>query len=255
LWQGNSFHTFEKEFDFNTIKEYDSKAFSVRMRSSKSGLNIKYLAKDLAKPIWNSFKSPRVSLEEPDVEFSFLFYKDPNKIHFCKKLYENEKEYLERMPKLRPITKPYTLKSDIARASLNLLKIKKGLVLDPFCGIGGILLEAYDLGFEIIGNDISWNDLKYMKKNFDYYYPKAKYTRTLADSSSQFLKDNSIDGIVTDIPYGKSSRKMGEDLYEDFLNTAKNYLKRNSRIIIIYANFLEFKNIALKYFNEVTEIF
>ena len=53
---------------------------------------------------------------------------------------------------------PYTLKSDIARASLNLLNLKENsIVLDPFCGIGGILLEAEDLNFKVIGNDISWN--------------------------------------------------------------------------------------------------
>jgi tRNA G10 N-methylase Trm11 len=71
----------------------------------------------------------------------------------------------------------------MARASINLLGIKSGKILDPFCGIGGILLEAYDMKFEVIGNDISWNDLKYFKENFDYFYPDSnnKYFRILAD--------------------------------------------------------------------------
>ena len=158
------------------------------------------------------------------------------------------------MPKLRPVAMPYTLKSDMARASVNLLELKKGVVLDPFCGIGGILLEAYDMNFEIIGNDISWNDLKYFKENFAYFYPKADYTRILADSKTQFLKENTIDGIVTDIPYGKSSRTLGIDLYENFLKSSKVYLKDGARMIVIYANFVEFKKIALKYFNQVIEI-
>jgi len=159
------------------------------------------------------------------------------------------------MPKLRPVKMPYTLKSDMARASINLLKLKtNSTILDPFCGIGGILLEGYDMGFKIIGNDISWNDLKYMKKNFDHYFPNSNYVRILADSQTQFLKENSIDGIVTDIPYGKCSRKLGENLYENFLKSAKKYLKPNKRLIIIYANFVEFKQIAKKYFTELKEI-
>lgn len=254
LFEGDNFKEFEKKFDFDLLKDYDGKKFCVRFRKSKSGLGVLYEPRFLAKPIWDSFQNPVVELENYEVEFSYIFYDDINKIHFCKMLYVNEKDYMDRMPKLRPANKPYTLKSDIARASLNLLGIKKGLVLDPFCGIGGILLEAYDLGFDIAGNDINWNDLKEMKKNFDYYYPKAEYIRTLADSANQFFKDNTVDGIVTDIPYGKSSRKLGKDLYEDFLKASKCYLKKGKRIIIIYANFLEFRNIALKYFDEVCEI-
>ena len=170
------------------------------------------------------------------------------------KIFENDKDYLTRMPKLRPIKMPYTLKSDMARAAINMLKLKEGIILDPFCGIGGILLEATDMGFEIIGNDISWNDLKYFKKNFDHYYPKTSYIRILADSKTQFLKENTVDAIVTDIPYGKCSRKLGTDLYEKFLQSAKQYLKPNKRLVIIYANFTQFKPLALKYFDEVVEI-
>ena len=65
---------------------------------------------------------------------------------------------------------------------------------------------------------------------------------------------NTIDGIVTDVPYGKSSRKLGTELYEEFLKSSKVYLKDNARMVVIYANFIEFKKIALKYFNEVIEI-
>lgn len=158
------------------------------------------------------------------------------------------------MPKLRPVAMPYTLKSDMARCAVNLLKLKSGIVLDPFCGIGGILLEAYDMNFQIIGNDISWNDLQYTKTNFNYYFPDAKYQLSLADSKTQFLKKNTIDGIVSDIPYGKCSRKLGDDLYENFLISAREYLKKDGRMVLIYANFNEIKTLAKKYFLIIDEI-
>ncbi len=237
------------------IKKYNNKTFRVRIKKSRIKYKIDFITeKELAKPIWDNFQNPKVSIDNYEIEYNYIFVENKEEIYFAKKIYENDKDYLRRMPKLRPIKMPYTLKSDMARIAINFLNLKKGIVLDPFCGIGGILIEAKDMGFEIIGNDISWNDLKYFKTNFEHYFPKSPYLRTLADSKTQFLKENTVDGIVTDIPYGKSSRKFGKELYEQFLISAKKYLKPNKRMVIIYANFVEFKQLAKKHFTEVKEI-
>lgn len=245
--------TFKSKISNLDLEKYDGKKFAIRPTRITKDFEIEIKANKLAKPIFDYFKDPKVDLINYDVEFYF-FFKDKDNFYFTEKIYENNKEYLRRMPKLRPVVMPYTLKSDMARAAINLLGLKKGIILDPFCGIGGILLEAKDMGFEIIGNDISWNDLKYFKENFNHYFPNANYARCLADSTTQYLKENSVDGIVTDIPYGKSSRKIGKDIYEKFLQSAKVYLKPNKKMIVIYANFVDFKDIALKYFDEVQEI-
>lgn len=238
------------------LKEFDSKKFRVRRKKSRKCFKSLISEKELAEVLWNSFDNPKVDILNFEVEFNFVFIEDVEGFYFGVKIYENEKDYLRRMPKLRPVKMPYTLKSDMARASINLLGIKEGIVLDPFCGIGGILLEAYDMNFEVIGNDISWNDLKYFKENFDYFFPKSKdkYKRILADSQTKFLRDNVVDGIVTDIPYGKCSRRLGDDLYEQFLKNSSKYLKKGKRMVVIYANFVEFRDLALKYFNEVSEV-
>jgi len=242
------------------IKKYQGLSFKMRIKKSRLGQKINLTDKELATPIWKNLENPKVSIENPDVELNCLFIEEKTGFYLIEKIYENQKDYLRRMPQLRPIKMPYTLKSDMARASINLLGLKSGIVLDPFAGIGGLLLEAYDMNFKIIGNDINYNDLEYFKENFEYFYPgstnNGKIIRTLADSQTQYLQNNSIDGIVSDIPYGKSSRKLGSDLYEKFLQSAKNYLKKNKKMIIIYANFVEFKNLAEKYFtieNEVDE--
>ena len=252
LFTGN-FKKLNNEIENLDFSESDNKTFAIKTQRLKKDFNVKLPDKELAKPIFDSIKNPKVKIDNPDYEYNFFFENEEDFI-LTKKIYENDKTYLRRMPKLRPVVMPYTLKSDIARASVNLLGIKDGKVLDPFCGLGGILLEAYEMGFEIIGNDISWNDLKYFKQNFDYFYPNAKYIRILANSKTQFLKTNSIDGIVCDIPYGRACRKIGDNLYEEFLKSAKQYLKPNKRLVIIYADFVEFKNLALKYFDEIKEI-
>ncbi|MCA9495575.1 MAG: methyltransferase, partial [Nanoarchaeota archaeon] len=238
-----------KNLNFN---KYENKSFAVRIKNAKKTEKHDKLERELAEPIWENFKNPKVNLKNPDIEFNFFLIDKIN--YLAIKIFENNKNYLKRMPKLRPIAMPYTLKSDMARACVNLLNLKKGKLIDPFCGIGGILLEAYEMNFEIFGNDISWNDLKYLKINFQHYFPNGKYTLSLADSKTQFLKKNTMDGIVSDIPYGKCSRKLGKDLYENFLISAKQYLKPNKRMILIYANFNEIKTLAQKHFKIIEEV-
>lgn len=244
----------KKQLNKINLNKEIKKTFAIRIKKTRKKQQLKNSEKEIAQIIWDLLKNPKVDLKSPQTKIILFEKEKSNKIYLTKKIYENEKEYLNRMPKLRPISKPYTLKSDLARATINFLNLKKGTILDPFCGIGGILLEAADMGFNIIGNDISWNDIKNTQKNFKHYFPKKSILTTIADSQTQFLKSNSIDGIVCDIPYGKSSRKQGTNLYENFLKSAQKYLKTGKRIVIIYANFLQFKNLALKHFKKITEI-
>jgi len=234
------------------FEEYDGVPFRFKVKKSRIKEKLAYDERVLAGPIWKSFSNPIVSIDDYKVEFNPMFIEGSESILFCKKFYENEKDYKRRMPTLRPVKMPYTLKSDMARACVNLLGIDDGVILDPFCGTGGILLEAYDMGFSVIGNDINVYDLYNMRENFDYFYPDAyesgNVMTTLCDSQTQFLDENSIDGIVSDIPYGKCSRKLGDDLYNRYLEASQKYLKKDARMIIVYANFSDFSVLADKYF-------
>ena len=251
IFEGEEFKEFE-----NTIMNYydcsflEGKSFAV-LQDYKSKTPL-FRAKDLAGPLWKSLEKPVVDLENPDV--SFLAVSIDKTLYFCRVIFENQKQYLERMPKVRPVAMPYTLKSDMARVGINYLGLRRGKILDPFCGIGGILLEAYDMGFEIYGNDISWNDIQYLKKNFAHYFPQANPHLSICDAREQFLQDNSVEGVITDIPYGRSSRRLGLDLYEKFLINTSAMLKENGRLVVIYANFVEFRDIALNHFEEIKQI-
>ncbi len=236
------------------FKDFEDMKFCVRTKKSNKNTNVPYPESLLAKPIWNNLKNPCVSMDNFDIEYNFLFVKKNTDFFFGINIFKNSKTYLLRMPKARPVKMPYTLKSDMARACINLLELKNGLILDPFAGIGGILLEGADMGFKTLANDISYNDLKYLQLNFKHYYKNHYVGITLSDAKKQFIKNDSIDGIVTDIPYGKSCRVIGDLLYEDFLQSAKQYLKKGKKLVVIYANFLNFKEIALKYFTFVEEI-
>ncbi|MCH8519597.1 MAG: methyltransferase domain-containing protein [Nanoarchaeota archaeon] len=227
-----------------------SQTFAVSQINIKTKANIENST--LAYPIGKQLHHLKANLKEPNHLFQYIFI--PNKVYFTHTIFENQKTYLKRMPVKRAINKPYTLKADMGRTCINLLDVKSGdIVLDPFCGIGGILLEGIDMNLEMIGNDINKSDLEHTKTNCTHFNLKEP-TLYNADSKTQFLEENSVDGIVSDIPYGKSSRKLGVELYEGFLQSAQKMLKPNKKMVIIYGCFTNFKPLALKYFEEITEI-
>ena len=235
-----------------------SKSFAIEQQSFKTKSQKKSQKKSnienstLAYPIYKLLSHLHVDLNSPNHTFTYLF--TPNSVFLCEKLFKNSKDYLKRMPKLRPISKPYTLKSDMARAGINLLQLQENeTLLDPFCGIGGILLEGANMKLSTIANDINAQDIRHLKTNFKYFkFPLPQLFQE--DAQTQFLEKNSVMGIISDIPYGKSSRKCGTKLYENFLKNATNILQKNRRMVIIYANFTHFKELALQYFEEVFEI-
>ena len=248
LFQAKNFDTILEELHIRP--HLYSQTFAVSQINIKTKANLENST--LAYPIGKQLSHLKADLKNPKHLFYYIF--TTNFVYFTHTIFENKKTYLQRMPVRRAINKPYTLKADMGRACINLLDAKnQDRVLDPFCGIGGILLEGLDMSLKMIGNDINSNDLEHTKtnvKHFNLEFPEL-YNY---DATTQFLQDNSVDGIVSDIPYGRSSRKLGEELYEGFLQSAQKMLKPNKKMVIIYGCFTNFKPLALKYFEEVAEI-
>ncbi|GAH56289.1 unnamed protein product, partial [marine sediment metagenome] len=58
----------------------------------------------------------------------------------------------------------------IARALVNLSGVKeKELFLDPFCGTGGILIEAGEIGARVIGIDVQGKMVRGAEENLGFY--------------------------------------------------------------------------------------
>ena len=61
----------------------------------------------------------------------------------------------ERKVQHRPFFSPISLHPKLARVLVNISAIKRDeTLLDPFCGTGGILIEAGLIGAKVIGSDI-----------------------------------------------------------------------------------------------------
>ncbi|MHA1771143.1 MAG: methyltransferase domain-containing protein [Candidatus Thorarchaeota archaeon] len=103
---------------------------------------------------------------------------------------------------------PSLMNAPLARAMCNLAQVMPGQVmLDPFCGGGGILCEGAQLGARVIGIDMNWRLLQGARKNL---WQIGARSGVLAQADSRFLPINQVDAVVTDPPYGQASSTRGE---------------------------------------------
>jgi tRNA (guanine10-N2)-dimethyltransferase len=220
-----------KSFDWNSIYEEN---FCLRIYGDKKLKEFKY-----ADILWDLIKNPKANLEHPKTLIEFNIIKD--KIFAGKLLWENEENFSYRETKNRPEHHPTTMHPKLARACINLTGVEKGTLLDPFCGSGGILIEAGLLGYNIVGYDIDESLIRRAKINLNYYKVK-KYKLEYRDSTKRMVKS---DLIVTDVPYGKSSKVNNiKKTYSDFLNLS--YTK-TKKMVVIFPSFVNYKKLLGKW--------
>ncbi|GIU70383.1 MAG: hypothetical protein KatS3mg002_1619 [Candidatus Woesearchaeota archaeon] len=100
------------------------------------------LEKKYSKYIWENLKNqvePRVDLEKPKTPIEIILINDIAVV--CLKLWQNDSEFNKRKAHLRAEKHPTAMHPKMACALINILNPEKSII-DPFCGAGGILLEA-----------------------------------------------------------------------------------------------------------------
>ena len=164
---------------------------------------------DLVEDVKN--KGSKVDLEKPQKIFTKIKFKE--KIYLCEQIYKNKKEFRLRNPKSRPGFHPGACKPDFAKVMINLSGVKRGnTILDPFCGTGGILIEAGFMNIKAKGSDIDQKMLSLTKLNLEHYKLKADLEKKNA------LEINSkVDAIVTEIPFGTTTKIIAENI-QDLIN-------------------------------------
>jgi len=188
------------------------KSYCVRIINNAS-TQFEYSEKQLGSIIWGRLKKPKVDLFKPVTPLFFFVL--GNEIICAVLRFQLSELFESRKAHKKPGLAPISLDPRLARAMVNLLGIKKGRILDPFCGVAGIMIEASIAGISSLGSDISPKLVAKARKNLKCY-KLANYKLTVADFRA-------VKGthwfVVTDLPYGKNSRVLGnlESLYDDFL--------------------------------------
>jgi tRNA (guanine10-N2)-dimethyltransferase len=154
-----------------------------------------------------------VDLEDPDHELRALFA-DGEAGGTCLLAWletESVRDYGERKPTDRPFFQPGSMDPLLARAVCNLARVDPGdRVLDPMCGTGGVLIEAGLLGARPLGTDAQAKMVAGARRNLTAYVPDFEVAR--ADATALPLRDDSVDAVVFDAPYGRQSKIESHEL-------------------------------------------
>ncbi|QKQ98562.1 methyltransferase domain-containing protein [Candidatus Nanohaloarchaea archaeon] len=131
--------------------------------------------------------------------------------------------FQKRVNQERPFSSPISLDPVLARTMVNLSEVSAGeRLLDPFCGTGGILIEAGLCGVDVYGLDIQEEMVDGAKENLREY-GILSYSILQGDvDNAEEIFNGSFDAVVTDLPYGKASKKP-EDAIDSFINLLEEF--------------------------------
>lgn len=160
-----------------------------------------------------------VRLKEPDIVVRMQMC---DKVHLYIEQRVTDTDLLEkRKVGERPFFSPISLHPKYARALINLTAVKRGgTVLDPFCGTGGIVIEAAEMGMKAIASDFDEDMVIGCQENMDFYGLKLEDSDVLdiGDIGERFT---GIDAICTDPPYGRSTKTGGEDIDHIYMRAGR----------------------------------
>jgi tRNA (guanine10-N2)-dimethyltransferase len=152
----------------------------------------------------------------------------------------------------------------LAKIMINLSGIEKdGIILDPFCGTGTVLMEALSLGYKnLFGSDLDSKAIKETKENLEWLAKKnnekLNYNLFISPADKISEKINKIqpqggpfgvDAIITEPylgpllrgnePENKIRRTISEleEIYLKSFADWKKILKKNSRVVMIFPIF------------------
>jgi len=153
-------------------------------------------------------KQRRIDLRAPDIRLRILL---SDKLHFFIEEREIDKDQYERRHvRSRPYFSPVSLHPRYARALVNLTRVRRGqTLLDPFCGTGGVLLEASLVGAKALGSDISPEMIEGCAENLRHF--DVRFERLeIADIGEIKEIFGTVDAVATDPPYGRSASTKKE---------------------------------------------
>ena len=231
-------HLFDKSDDIDGTLDYiekidiEKKSFAIRV-IGKRNVSEKEIAIKIGEKI---AKENEINLSEPEIKILF-FAGTKIVISINETIMETSyKRCLNHHIKYRPYFSPISIHPRIARAMVNMAKCKvNDKLIDPFCGTGGILIEAADIGIKIIGLDI----LDKMVENTKGYLKHFGLEGEIKTNDVKKISNFKFDAIVCDPPYGISTTTKGEDVTRLMQRTmrifAKN-LSKGKRVIMAVSN-------------------
>ncbi len=217
----------------------EAETFRVRVRRARESppISTAELERKIGKLVKSQSPHSRVDLKSPQAEIQGFI--TSSKLIVGRLLASIKRgSFKARQQAMKAIYKPGSMNTITSRVLVNLSRARPGAtLLDPFCGSGGILVEAALIGAKPIGSDIDFLTIEETRQNLALYGIEARVE--VADARSLPYK-HSIDAIATDPPYGRMAQAKAaqtpQELVEEFIEKAIEYLKPSCHLAISYSS-------------------
>lgn len=226
-----------------------SESIAVRVKRIKQhppDVDTQELAEEIADELLEAYNY-EVNLERPENEVVILLSEGKCVVTVIRAKVDRS-SFSERKPSRRASVHPSTMQPNFARALVNLARTPRdGTFLDPFCGVGGILLEAGLIGAKPIGVDINPDLLDGAEENLEEWEIEDY---ELLPEDARELEIEDVDAIATDPPYGRQASTGGselDDLYENSLPVLTRTLKVGGHLCITAPTELNLREMAKDY--------
>jgi tRNA (guanine10-N2)-dimethyltransferase len=206
---------------------------SARIGGAATAVRRVNLERDVGAIVKESVPRLTVQLTDPDLTFACILY--GSRFLFGLSGFRKPSGLMApRRPRKRPVFHPSTMPPKIARCMVNLARATPSSTFaDPFCGVGGILIEAAVIGCNVLGIDASNRMLRGARRNLKYYgLDTLGFVN--ADARAPPYRGG-LDAIATDPPYGRGSSTMGvkmSTLIMEFLEGAPHLLRKGGHLCI-----------------------
>ena len=172
---------------------------------------------------------------------------DGKRTHLTQTLAVQDIDEYTRRDRDKPVRDPLVgmLPPKLAQTLINLTNAKSGqTLLDPFCGTGTVLMEAFTMGINSHGSDISPNMVDATRVNMDWFAQKAKtptFDVELADATRHDWKQP-INIVAGETYLGPALRNLPDapvldriveevdDIHRRFLQNMAAQIKSGTRL-------------------------
>lgn len=221
---------------------YIKDTFAVRVKRFFSKIDTVATERKVGSIILNNTRNIKVNLDKPTSLIRLVAFEDT--VYIAIEKYKLDKKHFEDIkPHKRPFFYPGSMSPKLARCMVNLSRVKKGdLLLDPFCGTGGILIEAGLIGCKVVGSDIYWKMKNGTAINLEFCGIKDYKTFNLDVRELKMYEK--VASVVTDPPYGISTSTGdidGDDIFKEFFNAIYDNMKDDAYLCIASPHYVDLK--------------
>jgi tRNA (guanine10-N2)-dimethyltransferase len=214
---------------------------AMAVRTERRGVEKSTRSIELARLLGAALKAGghRIDLRRPDrVLYGWLL---DGRIHVGERLGTGHHAFEARVTDERAHFSPVSLHPRRAASLLHLARVPPGGTLyDPFCGTGGFVLEAALEGYKVLASDLDAFMVQGTLQTLADVPPEPLDAEAfVADIGDAAGLVGPVDGIVTDLPYGRASgtdKEPVRDLYVRAFEAFARLLRPGGHAVVGHAD-------------------